>query len=90
LGMLARLSDRSAGEAPVLALYRRLPLVITLQRRQGAIRLHSIAEWQFPDGAEYPNYVELMAIEDGAIKLTGQRPAQELALPVDFWAAGQC
>ena len=85
LGMLARLSDRSAGEAPVLALYRRLPLVITLQRRQGAIRHHSIAEWQFPAGAEYPNYVELMAIEDGAIKLTGQRPAHELDLPVDFW-----
>ncbi len=86
LGMLARRSMQSGGsEALVHTLYQRLPFVVTLRRRKNAIQLHSISEWQFPEGAEYPDYVELMAMGWEAIELTGKRPAHPLDLPDDFW-----
>lgn len=78
LGMLARRSDTAQGEVLVQALYRRLPFVVTLRRRQGQIRLHSIAEWQFADGAEYPDYVELMAMGWDGLENTGRQSSHEL------------
>lgn len=59
LGMLARRSHPAASEMAVQRLYERLPFVVTLRRRQGRLRLYSIAEWQPRDGADYPDLVEL-------------------------------
>ncbi|MFW5772951.1 MAG: hypothetical protein ACOCZH_06455, partial [Phototrophicaceae bacterium] len=59
LSMLARRSHLVASEMAVQRLYDRLPFVVTLRRRQGRLALHSIAEWQPRDGADYPDYVEL-------------------------------
>jgi pilus assembly protein CpaF len=78
LGMLARRSDPGQGEVLVQALYRRLPFVVTLRRRQGQIRLHSIAEWQFADGAEYPDYAELMAMGWDGLESTGRQPERNI------------
>jgi Flp pilus assembly CpaF family ATPase len=85
LGMLARRSDPARGEAPVLALYERLPFVVTVRRRRGGIQLHSISEWQFSVGTEYPDFVELMAVDWEGIALTGKRPRLPLELPDSFW-----
>ncbi|MBE2271616.1 MAG: Flp pilus assembly complex ATPase component TadA, partial [Anaerolinea sp.] len=46
LGMLARRSVLGGGEAPVHALYDRLPFVLTMARIKGRLQLFSIAEWQ--------------------------------------------
>lgn len=86
LGMLARRSDPGGGEALVRALYERLPFVIAVRRTKDHLHLRSIAEWQFPDGAEYPNYVELMEASYEGLALTGRRPLRELTLGEDFWA----
>jgi type IV secretory pathway ATPase VirB11/archaellum biosynthesis ATPase len=85
LGMLARRSDPSQGESMVRALSQRLPFVITVRRRQGRIELQSIAEWQYSEGSEYPDYVELMHRADGELVVTGVRPYHELPLDEDFW-----
>lgn len=84
LTMLARRADMNQSEALVNALYQRLPFVLTTSRREGRIRLHSVAEWQFRT-PEFPDYVQLMRLEDGELKLTGERPSHDLALPDDFW-----
>jgi Flp pilus assembly CpaF family ATPase len=85
LGMIARRGDASRSEALVHALYRRLPFVIILRRRKARLELHSVSEWQFEDGAAYPNYVELMAQGWEGIAQTGKRPSLELPLPDSFW-----
>lgn len=85
LGMLARRSNPAAGESVVHALYKRLPFVVTVRRRKGTIQLYSVSEWQYLPGTEYPDYVELMAIQDGTIVHTGKYPVCELCLPGDFW-----
>ncbi|MBC8100409.1 MAG: Flp pilus assembly complex ATPase component TadA [Armatimonadetes bacterium] len=87
LGMLARRGDATHSEALVGALYRQLPFVIVVRRREGRLHLHSINEWQFAPGADYPDYVALMERGWDGIALTGKRPAQGLALPEAFWAA---
>jgi hypothetical protein len=78
LGMLARRSDMSRGEAQVTALYRRLPFVVTVWRTGGALRLYSIGEWQFRQAADYPDYVLLMQMQDGQLMATGEQPALPL------------
>lgn len=73
------------GEVAVRRLYERLPFVITLRRRKGQVQLYSIAEWQFPEGQEYPNYVELMEMGWEGVELTGTSPLHPLDLPDAFW-----
>jgi pilus assembly protein CpaF len=85
LGMVARRADTSQSEALVQNLYRRLPFIITLKRTKGSIRLRSIAEWQFPVGSDYPDYVEIMTTGWEGLELSGKRPAHELPLTADFW-----
>jgi pilus assembly protein CpaF len=85
LGMLARRSDTTQGEAVVQALYRRLPFVVTIRRRKGKLQLTGISEWQFPKDAEYADYVELMEVGWEGLELTGKRPAHDLDLADDFW-----
>lgn len=85
LGMLARRSDPSQGDARVQSMYKRLPFVVTVRRRQGKIQMHSIAEWQYSGGYEYPEYVELLARKEGELRTTGERALQNLDLPDDFW-----
>lgn len=85
LGMVARRADPERGEALVQALYDRLPFVITLRRRRDAVQVTSIAEWQRPDGAEYPDYVELLSMGWEALQPTGKRPLRALDLPDDVW-----
>ena len=85
LGMLARRSDASQGEAMVHALHRRLPFVVTVRRHHGRIRLQSIAEWQYSGESEYPVYVELMNRREGGIVPSGKRPFRDLGLADDFW-----
>ncbi|TVR18552.1 MAG: hypothetical protein EA396_14550 [Anaerolineaceae bacterium] len=78
LGMLARRAAPSAGESAVRALYRRLPFVVTVRRRHERLMLHSIAEWQFPPSAEYPDFVALMAMGADGITATGNQPSRAL------------
>jgi type IV secretory pathway ATPase VirB11/archaellum biosynthesis ATPase len=85
LGMVARRGNPGNSEALVRALYARLPFIIAVRRRKERLQLHSISEWQYPPGAEYPDYMELMAQDWEGLALTGKRPARELALPDDFW-----
>lgn len=82
LGMLARRAAPDAGESAVIALYKRLPFVVTMRRREDALQLHSISEWQFT-GGDYPDYVEL--VEYG--ELTGKTPTLPLDLPEGFWTS---
>jgi type IV secretory pathway ATPase VirB11/archaellum biosynthesis ATPase len=87
LGMLARRSssDPGAGESLVQALYRRLPFVITLRRREDRLQVAGISQWQFQAGNEYPDLVELMVMGWEGLERTGKRPTLALALPGDFW-----
>ncbi|MBI5666549.1 MAG: Flp pilus assembly complex ATPase component TadA [Chloroflexi bacterium] len=85
LGMLARRADMSQSEDMVRALYQRLPFVVTVFNQNGALRLWSVGEWQFKHSPDYPTYVPLMRVENGAPRLTGERPALPLALPETFW-----
>ena len=72
LGMLARRADMSRSEAMVMALYDRLPFVITVHNIQGTLKLFSIAEWQSRADSDYPDYVMLMQYRDG-----GSRPTEK-------------
>jgi len=83
--MVARRADTSQSEALVRALYERLPFIISIKRTKGALKLRSIAEWQFPPGAEYPDYVELLTTGWEGLEFTGRRPMRSLELSEDFW-----
>ncbi|MEQ8677434.1 MAG: ATPase, T2SS/T4P/T4SS family [Aggregatilineales bacterium] len=85
LGMVARRADPENGETAVRKLYEALPFVITLRRSQERIQLRGIAEWQFSNNAEYPDYVELMAHGWDGVEFTGKLPSHSLPLPDDFW-----
>jgi len=86
LGMLARRSGGQAdSETLVQQMYKLVPFVITLRRRQGQLHLHSIAEWQFRDGQDYPDYVELMAMGWDGIEATGKHPVLTLDVPDTLW-----
>lgn len=85
LGMLARRADFGGGEERVRALYERLPFVVAISRVNGALRLWSIAEWQFKHSLDYPTYTLLLNREEGELKLTGERPVRDLKLSDNFW-----
>jgi hypothetical protein len=78
LGMLARRADAARGEAPVHALYERLPFMVTVARIRGQLQLFSIAEWQSRIDTDYPDYIMLMRYEEGRAQLTGTPPARWL------------
>ena len=78
LGMLARRSNPERGEAPVHALYDRLPFVLTTARIQGQLKLFSIAEWQPSAASDYPDSVMLMQYREGAARPTGKTPSHSL------------
>ena len=78
LGMLARRSNPDRGEAPVHALYERLPFVLTTARIQGQLKLFSIAEWQPSAASDYPDYVMLMQYREGAARPTGNPPFRRI------------
>jgi type IV secretory pathway ATPase VirB11/archaellum biosynthesis ATPase len=78
LGMLARRSDIGQGEAPVHALYERLPFMVTVARIREHLQLFSVAEWQSRIDTDYPDYVMLMRYQDGRAQLTGNPPARWL------------
>lgn len=88
LGMVARRGDSTRGETLVQSLYRRLPFIVMLRRTNAGLKLRAIAEWQFRDGAEYPDFVELMAPGWEGVQLTGRRPVNPLALAANFWEQG--
>jgi type IV secretory pathway ATPase VirB11/archaellum biosynthesis ATPase len=85
LGMLARRADSSEGETMVKALYERLPYVVSVNRIGGRLRLWSIGEWQFRHSPDYPTYTVLMQVEEGQLRMTGERPMRKLNLDDDFW-----
>lgn len=87
LGMVARRStqDPSEQESLVQSLYKRLPFVITLRRRKEQLQLYSIGEWQYGDGAEYPDLVALMEIGWEGLEKTGRKPQHPINLPDSFW-----
>ena len=87
LGMLARMADRSQSEVMALEMYTRLPFVITMRRRKGRLQLVSVAEWQHRPDAEYPDFVELMALEWEGIALTGRTANRSLGLADSFWGS---
>ncbi len=77
LGMLARRAgyDQSTSDQRVIALHRRLPFVITVRRRQGQLKITSIAEWQFILGSDQPpSLVELMTQGWEGLEPTGRQP----------------
>jgi pilus assembly protein CpaF len=78
LGMLARRADMSRSEDMVMALYDRLPFVITLCNVQGKLKLFSVAEWQSRADSDYPDYVMLTQYRDGASRPTGAQVARWL------------
>lgn len=84
LGMLARRADPALGEEMVNAMYACLPFVITVWRAREALRLYSVAEWQYR-GSDYPDYVPLLKNEAFTLKLTGEKPVQTLDLPASFF-----
>ncbi|MBI1282336.1 MAG: hypothetical protein GC179_29690 [Anaerolineaceae bacterium] len=86
LGMLARRADVGGGEALIRPLYERIPFVIAVNRVGGRLRLWGIGEWQFKHTPDYPTYVSLLQVEDGQLKLTGERPSRVLPLDEDFWS----
>lgn len=51
LGMLARRADpdQSTGEQRVQRLYERLPVVVSVRRRDGRLRVVRIGRWHYPD-----------------------------------------
>lgn len=85
LGILARKSNPADGDMAVRRLYERLPFVVGIRRSEGKLSLTHISEWQFPDGSEYPNYVELLARGWDGVELTGKKPMKPLDLPEHFW-----
>lgn len=80
LGMLARRATHGQGEAPVHALYERLPFVITVQRIRERLQVFSIAEWQPNPTSDYPDYVMLFQYQNGASRPTGKKPSRAVAL----------
>ena len=81
LGMVARRADydQSTSDERVLRLHRRLPFVVTVRRRNGQIKVTSVAEWQFLLGdAEPPSLVELMSQGWEGLESTGREPALRL------------
>ena len=86
LGMVARRADVSRPEDMAAALYERLPFVVLVKRARGQIQLRGIAEWQFPPGSDYPDFVSLMEPGWEGLELTGSRPARSLPLPDEFWS----
>jgi type IV secretory pathway ATPase VirB11/archaellum biosynthesis ATPase len=90
LNMLARMADANQPEAMVYQLYQRLPFVLIVKRRKGALYLREIAEWQFPvqqaeDQFQYAEYVPLLSMQSDGLLRTGNMPARALNLPDDFW-----
>jgi type IV secretory pathway ATPase VirB11/archaellum biosynthesis ATPase len=78
LAMLARMAHPGQPEAAVAALYHRLPFVVTVKRRRGSLSLREIAEWQWPPGADYPDYVALWSDQGDGVVPTGRAPALPL------------
>ncbi|MGB1286250.1 MAG: ATPase, T2SS/T4P/T4SS family [Aggregatilineales bacterium] len=85
LAQLARMAYPAQPEGSVHGLYTRLPFIVIVQRRRGYIRLRGIAEWQFSENTDYPDFVELMSVEDGTLQKTGQSASLALDLPDNFW-----
>ncbi len=85
LSALARINDPKRGEMLPRALYQRLPFVITVRRRKEQVKVHGVAEWQFPEGQPYPDYIELLEPDWEGLTLTGRQPMQPLDLPADFF-----
>jgi hypothetical protein len=56
-----------------------------MRRRPQGLELKGVGEWQWGVGAEYPDYVELMAPGWDGLELTGRRAQQPLDLPEGFW-----
>jgi len=78
LGMLARRAGMTTDEGRVLALYERLPFVITLARIRGRLQVFSIAEWQSRIDTDYPDYVMLYQYREGAAQRTEAQLARWL------------
>lgn len=78
MGMLARRADMSRSEAMVMALYDRLPFVLTVHNIQGQLKLFSIAEWQSRADSDYPDYVMITQYRDGGSRPTGRALARWL------------
>ena len=85
LGMLARRGDPTQSETLVHELYRRLPFVITLRRSKKGTFLYGIGEWQYREGSEYPDFVELMAQGWEGLELTDKRPKRDIGLDESCW-----
>ncbi len=85
LGMLARRSNPSHSEEMVMALYERLPFIITVRRLHQSIQLRGLAEWQPIEGSDYPSLIEIVEYDGEKPVLTGRRCFHDLDLPETFW-----
>lgn len=78
LGMMARRAGPAVDESRVLALYERLPFVLSCARIRGKLQLFSIGEWQSRIDTDYPDLVLLYQYRDGAARPTGNQLARWL------------
>jgi len=78
LGMMARRAGSAVDESRVLALYERLPFVLSCARIRGKLQLFSIGEWQSRIDTDYPDLVLLYQYRDGAARPTGNQLARWL------------
>lgn len=85
--MVAQRANSSDPDGMAKAVYDRLPFIIITKRNKvrKKLQLLEIAEWQYPDGSDYPDLISLMAQGWEGVEVTGRRPQHELDLPDDFW-----
>lgn len=83
--MVAQRANPSDPDGMAKAVYDRLPFVVLVKRRKGALQLFEIAEWQYIDGSDYPDLISLMEQGWEGIEITGKTPQHVLGLSDDFW-----
>ena len=85
--MVAQRANPTDPDGMSKAVYDRLPFVIITKRNKAKKKLEllEIAEWQYPDGSDYPDLISLMEQGWEGIEVSGRTPQHELDLPDEFW-----
>lgn len=85
--MVAQRANPSDPDGMAQAVYQRLPFIIITKRNRAKKKLEllEIAEWQYPEGSDYPDLISLMEQGWEGIEVTGRIPQHDLDLPDEFW-----
>jgi pilus assembly protein CpaF len=85
LGMLARRAKPNDSETLVQRLFKQMPYVVSVRRREGQIELREVGEWY---NAEERRYRALMQTSGGETFTTGEIPDHPLpGLDALFWSS---